>query len=152
MEVPKFMRVEKEGSLILVVQDVEETRDGTEKLLKADGFGVDPARHEQDAITRAARQSPDLILVSLGGATADVIVTARRIRDRAALGDNVPIVIFCVESVVEGGEVNMGDSVYLAHPDNFNQLRALLHRLLQSAVSAPHRRGSRRSDSVLTTR
>jgi hypothetical protein len=59
-----------------------------------------------------------------------VIAMARRIRTRAALDDKVPVVIFCVESVDEGGEVNIGDNVYLARPDNFNQVRALVRRLL----------------------
>jgi CheY-like chemotaxis protein len=40
---PRFMSAANDGSLILVVEDVEETRDGIEKLLKADGYRVDPA-------------------------------------------------------------------------------------------------------------
>jgi CheY-like chemotaxis protein len=43
------------GPLILVVEDVEETRDGIEKLLAADGYRVDPARQEEDAVTTAMR-------------------------------------------------------------------------------------------------
>jgi CheY-like chemotaxis protein len=127
------MSVANEGTLILVVEDVEETRDGIEKLLEADGYRVGPAREEEDAVARAAHKPPDLILVSLGGSVAHVIATARRIRDRAALGEQVPIVIFCIESIAEGGEVSIGNNVYLTRPDNFNQLRALLHRLLYAS-------------------
>ncbi|MGH8832518.1 MAG: hypothetical protein ACREXV_15740, partial [Polaromonas sp.] len=54
------------GALILVVQDVEETRDGIEALLLADGYRVDTARDEKDAVMRAQRRYPDLILVNLG--------------------------------------------------------------------------------------
>ena len=46
------------GPLILVVQDVEETRDGLEKLLKTDGYRVDAARVKDDAVVRAQRQPP----------------------------------------------------------------------------------------------
>ena len=126
------MSVANEGTLILVVEDVEETRDGIEKLLETDGYRVDPAREEEDAVARAARKPPDLILVSLGGSVAHVIATARRIRDRAGLSEQVPIVIFCIESVGEGEEVGIGNNVYLTRPDHFNQLRALLHRLLHT--------------------
>ena len=42
----------------VVVEDVEETRDGIEKLLKADGYRVNPARDEDDAIERAKREPP----------------------------------------------------------------------------------------------
>jgi CheY-like chemotaxis protein len=51
------MSLANEGMLILVVEDVEETRDGIEKLLEADGYRVDPAREEEDAIARATRNT-----------------------------------------------------------------------------------------------
>lgn len=117
-------------ALILVVEDVHETRDGIEKLLKADGYGVAVARDERDAIESAQRQCPGLILVSLAGLPREVIVTARRIRERAEVGDTVPVVVFCVEEIGEGDEVAIGDNVHVTRPDNFNQLRSLLARLL----------------------
>jgi two-component system, OmpR family, response regulator VicR len=116
---------------ILVVDDVEETRDGIEKLLQVDGYRVDTARHEGNAVDCAVRQNPHLILVSLGGPPLDVIETARHIRKRAELGESVPVVVFCVGDVEEGDEVDIGQNVYLTRPDNFNQLRNLLARLLE---------------------
>jgi len=116
--------------LILVVEDVEETRDGIEELLKADGYRVDPARDEEDAVARAGRESPRLILVSLPGPEADVIATAGRIRRRAELSEDVPIVIFCSPTVAEGAEVEIANNIHLTRPDNFDQLRLFLHRLL----------------------
>ena len=126
------MRAEQDP-LILVVEAVEETRDGIEKLLKTDGYRIDPARHEEDAVAKAMRQAPDLILVSPGRSPAHVIAIARRVRDQAALDESVPIVIFEDDSITEGEELNLGDQVYLTRPDNFNQLRALLYRLLAAA-------------------
>src|SRR5947209_1535177 len=99
------------GALILVLEDVEETRDGIEALLKADGYRVDPARHEADGVAKARRERPSLILVSLGGLEADVIATACRIRERAGLGQDVPIVIFSVDTIAEGAEVGIGRNV-----------------------------------------
>jgi CheY-like chemotaxis protein len=118
------------GALILVVQDVEETRDGIEALLLADGYRVDTAREEKDAIMRAQRRYPDLILVNLGQVAVEVIAASRRIRARAELSEEVPVVIFCVDGVGEGDEVEIGQKVYVTHPDNFNQLRGLLGRLV----------------------
>lgn len=46
--------------IILVVEDVHETRDGIEKLLKVDGHRVAVARDEHDGIESAQRQRPDL--------------------------------------------------------------------------------------------
>lgn len=116
--------------LVLIVEDVDETRDGIEELLKVDGYRVDPARDEEDAVARARRERPGLILVSLSGQHLDVIAAGQRIRERADLGEQVPVVIFCIESVAEGAEVEIGTNVHLTRPDNFDQLRGFLRRLL----------------------
>ncbi len=137
-EVSQLMtNLDKSASLILVVEDVEETRDGIEELLHADGYRVDPARNEEDAVARAQRQRPDLILVSLGGPEFDVIATARRIRERAGLTEDVPVVVFCITTIPEGAEVEIGKNVYATRPDNFNQLRGFLSRLLHTHQFAP---------------
>jgi len=115
---------------ILIVEDVHETRDGMEKLLIADGYRITLARDEQDAIESAQRARPDLILVSLAGLPREVILSARNIRQRARVGELVPVVVFCIEEIGEGEEVAIGRNVYVTRPDNFNQLRSLLARLL----------------------
>ena len=122
--------------IILVVEDVNETRDGIERLLMVDGYRVTLARDERDGIESAQRQRPDLILVSLAGLPREVIVSARRIRESAAIGEDVPIVVFCVEEIAEGDEVAIGKNVHIARPDNFNQLRSLLARLLRKIPKA----------------
>ena len=123
-------------STILVVEDVEEIRDGIEKLLKVDGYHVAAARNERDAAESARRKRPDLILVSLDGTARGVIAAACRIRERAELGEAVPVVVFCIEEVGEGAEVAIGRNVYITRPDNFNQLRPFLARLLQKIPHA----------------
>ena len=121
----------------MVVEDVAETRDGIEHLLKTDGYQVEATRNEADAIALALRTAPNLILVSLGGPHSGVIAAARRIRLQAELNDQVPIVIFCVAEIGEGDEVVVGQNVYLTRPDNFNQLRTLLARLLRQDQLPP---------------
>lgn len=122
--------------IILVVEDVPETREGIERLLMADGYRVLVAKDEPDGIESAQRQRPDLILVSLAGVPSEVIVSARRIREKAAIGEDVPVVVFCVEGIAEGDEVAIGENVHVTCPDNFNQLRSLLARLLQEDSKA----------------
>src|SRR5262249_35759740 len=119
--------------IILVVADVEETRDGIEKLLKTDGYQVHPARSEEDAIAKAKRDNPDLILMAAAGASSsDVAATAHRLRKSAGLSEDVPVVIFCIPTVPEGAEVAVGKNIYVTRPDNFDQLRDFLQRLLQT--------------------
>lgn len=117
-------------SLILVLEDIEETRNGIEALLKADGYRVAPARDEAEAFDQVRRERPRLLLVCLGGIEPAMIAAARRVREIGGLSEAVPIVIFCSSSVAEGAEVEIGANVYLTRPDDFDQLRALLRRLV----------------------
>lgn len=118
-------------SVILVVEDVEETRNGIKRLLAARGYQVSTAGDEDEAVLKAGLERPDLILVSLGLNPARVVATARRMRERAGMGEEVPVVVFCPPSLDEGVEVSVGYNVYMTSPDNFDQLRALLSRLLR---------------------
>ena len=121
--------------LILIVEDVHETLDGLEKLLTADGYRVSLARDEKDATGNAQAKRPDLILLSLAGLPNEVILSARRIRQNSGVGDKVPVVIFCAEGIGEGDEVAIAQNVYLTRPDNFNQLRQLLARMLPNTYA-----------------
>ena len=106
------MLEELRADLILVVEDVRETSDGIEGLLKADGYRVALARDELDAIESAKLRRPDLILVSWTGLSGEVLATGCRIRERAAVGDQVPVV-FWVEDIDEGEEVAVSGNVHL---------------------------------------
>jgi CheY-like chemotaxis protein len=121
----------EQRSFILVVEDVEETREGIERLLTTSGYQVTTAKDEEEAIEKASLQHPDLILMSLGLDAVRSLPVARRIRERAGLGEEIPVVIFCVASLNEGDEVGAGYNVYMTRPDNFDQLRASLSRLLR---------------------
>ena len=129
-------RLKREDPVILVVEDVAETRDGIERLLSTDGYRVEVARDQLDAIVSARRRRPDLILVSLAGLPLEVMAAARGIREDAELDENVPIVLFCIDEIGEGDEVAVGRNVHVTRPDNFNQLRSLLTRLLQQIPNA----------------
>jgi CheY-like chemotaxis protein len=115
---------------ILVLEDIDETRYLLGKMLKGNGYQVDLARDEEDAISRATSRSPDLILMSLGLECDQLVATAQRIRKQADLGLEVAIVVFCVPTIPEGAEMEVNKNVYVTRPDNFNQLREFLRRLL----------------------
>jgi len=123
-----------DGAVILVVHDVEETRDGMEKLLQAEGYRVHSARGEEDSVFKTIPQAPELILLNLGGQAREMIATGRRIRQRTGLSYAVPVVIFCVDAAREGEEIDVVDQVYVTRPDNFEQLRSFIRRLLQQAA------------------
>lgn len=120
--------------LILVVENVYETRAGIDTLLKASGYRV--AFAGVTAIQSTRPERPDLILMS--GAELPDNVTIGRMRKEAAVGDEVPVVVFCARDVPEGEEVAVDRNVYLTNPDNFNQLRSLIERLLREASQRGH--------------
>jgi DNA-binding response OmpR family regulator len=124
------MTTESSAARILVVNDVEETRDGIERLLQKDGYLVHAVRNEEDAVLTGGRHLTSLILVSLDGPASLVIATGERIRERARLSEQVPVVVFGLDTVDEGVESEIGKRVFVIRPDNFDQLRNFLARLL----------------------
>jgi CheY-like chemotaxis protein len=121
---------------VLVFGDVEEIRDGIERLLRASGYLVITARGEADAVVKGGLHPPDLILISLGIDAAGSVALAQRIRENARLDHRIPVVVFCVPSLPEGAEEITGDNIYLTRPGNFNQLRDLLKRLVAAQPPA----------------
>ena len=132
MKVVDFRKVKKRP-LILVVENVYETRAGIDTLLKANGYRVALASAEREAINIARLERPNLILVSGSALPDNVLVKARRVRKEAGADDEIPVVVFCAQDLGEGEEVAIGGNVYLTNPDNFNQLRSLIARLLLEA-------------------
>ena len=92
---------------ILIVEDVQETRDSIKALLNHDGYEVDSSRDEEEAIDKIQRNRPDLILISLGGTPEHVVSTSQRIRLRGGLGQETPVVIFSLASTPEGAPLQL---------------------------------------------
>lgn len=73
--------------VILVIEDVEETRDGVERLLTASGYQVSIARDDEEAVLKAGFHRPDLILIILGLDAVQVPSAAMRIRELTGLSE-----------------------------------------------------------------
>lgn len=127
---PPVKNEKSDSPTLLLVEDVEETRDCIEKLLEGDGYRVAVARDEESALESVRHNHPDLIMVCTEQVMDDNVAIGRRIRTHAELSDNIPVVVFCCETVSEGEKISVGDNVYVVCPDNFNQLRRFLIRLL----------------------
>jgi CheY-like chemotaxis protein len=115
---------------ILIVVDPQDMRISMETLLRRDGYSVQSARDEKEAVERIHCSSPDLILISPAGTTEHIVSVARRIRQQGGLTESTPIVIFSITNFPEGLEEQIGGNIFVTAPDNFDQLRALLVRVL----------------------
>lgn len=117
-------------TVILLLNDEEQVLDLMQCLLEKDGYRVDAARSERQAVECAGRRPPQLLLLHLSGSAETVIAASRRIREDGNLPEQVPIVLFCIDGL-QGAEVQLDDSLYVSDPDNFDALRQLLRRLLR---------------------
>lgn len=126
----------KSPAVVLVLEGVEEVRDLIERLLITDGYSVDTARNEEAAVMVTRSRKPDLLLISFGSHGDEVVTTAQRVRQRSHLTEDVAVVIFGSLTVPEGAEVKLAGNIYLTRPDNFDQLRRLLCRLVTGRHSA----------------
>jgi CheY-like chemotaxis protein len=115
---------------ILIVVDAQDMRDSMETLLRRDGYHVKLARDEAEAVEEIHGSSPDLILISAAGTTEHIVSAARRIRQQGGLTESTPVVIFSITNFPEGLEEQIGGNIFVTAPDNFDQLRALLVRIL----------------------
>lgn len=125
----------KRPTTILVVEDVQETSDAIEALLRRDGYRTYSARDEAGAVERVRLSHPDLVLISLAGTSNEMLNRARQIRESSGLTDTIPIVIFSLSTVPDGAEEEIDRNIYVTAPDNFDQLRALFVRLLYAGSS-----------------
>ena len=124
---------QRQHNIILVFEDIEETACLLQKMLNGNGYEVTVARTEEDAILWARSLAPDLILMSLDLTPDRLLAVSHRIRERAAVCQDVSIVIFCVPTLPQGAEIEIEKNTYMIRPDNFDQLRELLHRLCYTA-------------------
>src|SRR4030095_11874044 len=99
-------------------------------------------------ITRLER--PDLILMSGSALPDNVLVKVRRVRKETGVDDEIPVVVFCTQDISEGEEVAIGGNVYLTNPDNFNQLRSLIARLLLEASHGDITDGEEQTLEIMT--
>lgn len=124
----------KAAATILLVDDVDEYRDIIKQGLERRGYRVNTACDELDAVERARRVRPDMILLEMGRTpTLRTLHAGRRIRSDAGVGDEVKVVVYADrvdETVSEGGEVRVGLNEYVILPEDGDQLEGFLGRLL----------------------
>ncbi|HKR01315.1 MAG TPA: response regulator [Pyrinomonadaceae bacterium] len=116
---------------VMVVEDFEDNRFMMRRLLEMSGYRVLEAVNGQEAIELAHRERPQLILMDLSLPQLDGLAATRRIRQYPALRD-VPIVAVSAHDTADfhADALAAGCNDYVTKPIDFDQLEALLRRLL----------------------
>ena len=116
---------------ILVVEDFEDNRFMMRRLLEMSGYRVLEAVNGEEAVTLACSELPELILMDLSLPQLDGLAATRRIRQHPELRD-LPIVAVSAHDTADfhADALAAGCNDYVTKPIDFDQLEALLNRLL----------------------
>jgi CheY-like chemotaxis protein len=120
-----------EPPVVMVVEDFEDNRFMLRRLLEMSGYRVLEAINGEEAVELAHRERPQLILMDLSLPQLDGLAATRRIRQYAELRD-VPIVAVSAHDTADfhADALAAGCNDYVTKPIDFDQLEALLARLL----------------------
>jgi two-component system, cell cycle response regulator DivK len=119
------------GKIVMVVEDFEDNRFMMRRLLEMSGYDVLEAINGMEAVEMARRERPNLILMDLSLPLLDGLAATRQIRQHAELRD-VPIVAVSAHDTADfhADALAAGCNDYVTKPIDFDQLEALLGRLL----------------------
>lgn len=118
--------------VVLVVEDFEDNRFMMRRLLEMSGYRVVEAVNGEQAVEAAVGERPDLILMDLSLPKLDGLAATRRIRQHDALSQT-PIVAVSAHDTTDfhADALAAGCNEYVTKPIDFDQLEALLKKLLQ---------------------
>jgi two-component system, cell cycle response regulator DivK len=116
---------------VMVVEDFEDNRFMMRRLLEMSGYRVLEAVNGEEAVELAYRERPHLILMDLSLPQLDGLAATRRIRQYPDMRD-VPIVAVSAHDTADfhADALAAGCNDYVTKPIDFDQLEALLTRLL----------------------
>ena len=116
---------------VMVVEDFEDNRFMMRRVLEMSGYRVLEAVNGEEAVELAHRERPQLILMDLSLPQLDGLAATRRIRQYPDMKD-VPIVAVSAHDTADfhADALAAGCNDYVTKPIDFDQLEALLSRLL----------------------
>ena len=116
---------------VMVVEDFEDNRFMMRRLLEMSGYSVLEAVNGAEAVELAQQELPNLILMDLSLPLLDGLAATRRIRQLDELR-HIPIVAVSAHDTADfhAEALAAGCNDYVTKPIDFDQLEALLSRLL----------------------
>jgi DNA-binding response OmpR family regulator len=120
---------------IFLLEEDDETRVPLVGNLRRYGYRVITAIDEEDALQRVegGHVSADLVLVNLVGRPVDDLLSVgRKVREHARYDGNTPLVVMPEKygKDVEGTDVNVSGNDWITYPEDPDQMKNLLARLV----------------------
>ena len=123
---------------VLVVDDEPDVRSLVEVILRDAGHRVTTAPNGEDALARALRERPDLILLDKLMPVMDGTAFARAYREADPNG--APIIAFCAARDAPEWSRSIGAVAYVAKPFDVNELEKIVRReLAPQRIAQPQR-------------
>lgn len=119
----------KSSRLAMIADNDEEERSILKAILKLKGFRVVEAANGQQAINLATEVTPDLLLIDMRLPRVSGSTVIRQIKSQARLR-NLPVVAVSFSASSGESPKVAGSAVHLQKPVEFDQLTALIDRLL----------------------
>ena len=123
---------------IFLLEEDDDTRPLLKHNLQTYGYRVLLAVDEEDALERMSggHVRADLILVNLvGKSPEETLETGRRVREQAKDDGHTPLIAMAEKygPDLEGTDVNVGGNDWITYPEDADQLRNLIERLIEKA-------------------
>ena len=116
------------GAIVLVVDDDPEIRDVVRWLLEDEGWTVETASDGRDALERATRARPALIVLDMGLPIMNGEEVAMRLQD--VYVDPPPIIVVSADGRAGEKAARIGAASYLHKPFDVDVLARLVRRTL----------------------
>jgi CheY-like chemotaxis protein len=117
------------GRLVLVVDDVEDTREMYARALRAAGFRAIEARDGREAIDTATAALPDVVVMDYAMPRMDGAEATRRLAGHPRT-DHIPVIIISAYADEVPRDVRLGCAAFLPKPCAPDRLVALLPLVL----------------------
>jgi len=126
------MNEQAEPKTVLLVEDTEDNRFMMRRLLEMTGYRVVEAMNGEEAVKLAQSESPNLILMDLSLPVIDGLAATRLIRKLPDF-KSTPIIAVSAHdtSDFQSEAIEAGCNTYVSKPIDFNELEALIEKLLQ---------------------
>jgi DNA-binding response OmpR family regulator len=118
----------RHGAIVLVVDDDAEIRDVVRWLLEDEGWTVETASDGRDALERATRARPALIVLDMGLPILSGEEVAMRLHD--VYVDPPPIIVVSADGRAGEKAARIGAASYLHKPFDVDALARLVRRTL----------------------
>jgi CheY-like chemotaxis protein len=122
---------EEARTSVLLVEDTEDNRVMMRRLLEMSGYRVSVAINGAEAVQKAERVSPQVILMDLSLPVIDGLAATRQIRNVPRLKE-VPIIAVSAHDTMDfhAEALAAGCDAYITKPIDFDELQGLIEQML----------------------